>query len=492
MSATRFGRWLSGLATSRPWLVIALFSVLAIAALGLSGWLQGRLTVGQSDYTDQQAESAQARARIFNATGVDAQEGLLVLVRLDQQVTVATPPPARVAEVVRVLRERQDLVRADTYATTHDPSMIATDGRSTYVVAQFRHINEQQVIHDLRRDLGASPSLRGAYDIGGPTAINIDVSEVSVKDLGFAETIAFPVLLLLLLFVFRGVVGALVPLVGGMVTILLTFLFLVPFAAALHVSVFALNLVFGLGLGLSIDFSLLMPSRFREELARGAATRAALLRTLDTAGRTIAFSCVTVSAALAALLTFPQPYLYSMSIAGILVTVAAGLTALLGVSAALALLGPRIDALSPRRWRRRAGAEESGFWYRFPDLVMRHPLLLAIAVAAIMVGLSLPVAGVRFTGVDAFMVPPGVSSRTVIDRLRSDFPHHGYRSSPATIVVLAGPDRQAGVPGHASRGSRGGRVSPLPPPLYAGDDTWTLNAFVDREPLSDEAQRTVH
>jgi uncharacterized membrane protein YdfJ with MMPL/SSD domain len=491
VTASGFGRLAARVATSRPWLVIILFAVLSVAALGLSGWLQGRLTIGQSDYTDPRAESAQGRARIFDATGIDAQEGLLILVRLDQTVAIDTPQPPRVDQVVQALRRQPDLVRVDTYATTHDPDMIATDGRSTYVVAQFRHINEQQVVRDLRQQLGDTPSLKGAVDIGGPTAINIDVSEVSVKDLGFAESIALPILMVLLLIVFRGVVAALVPLLGGMLTILLAFLFLVPFAATLHISVFALNLVFGLGLGLSIDFSLLMVSRFREELAQDVSTRAALLRTLDTAGRTIAFSCLTVSAALAALLTFPQPYLYSMSLAGILVTIAAGLTALFGVTAALGLLGPRINALSLRRWRTRTGAEESGFWYRFPRVVMRHPGVLAIGVAALMIGLSLPITGIRFTGVDAFMVPQGVSSRTVIDRLRSDFPNSGYRISPVTVVLAAPPDRGADVGDYAGRIGRTSGVDLVAPPQYAGHDTWVVTAFIDQEPLSGTAQQAV-
>ena len=486
----RFGRVVGYLPTAHPWWIIVFFALLAGAAGAPSGWLQSRLTVGQSDYTDPHAESAQGRARYFQATGIDSQEGIVVLVHTTLQASFTTPMPPEVQEVTRVLTEQPDVVRVLNYARTGDINMISRDGHRTYVVAQVRHINEPVFIADVRDRLDRSDIVRGQYQIGGPTATTHDVSEVSTRDLGFAETIALPILLLLLLIVFRGVIAALVPLLAGVLAITLTFGFLVPFVLKWDISVFALNLVFALGLGLSIDFSLLMVSRFREELGRGLDKRAAVRRTVDTAGRTITFSCITVSAALAALLVFPQPYLYSMSIAGILVTLSAALVALFPVTAVLTLLGPRINALSLRRWRRRTGLEESGFWYRFPGFVMRHPGILAIAIAAVLIALSVPVSGIKFSGVDAFMVPQGYGARDVIDTLRSDFPHSGYHTSPVTVIVAAGNDRESDVKDYANSIGRLDHIESVADPIYEGRDTWVVNAFLDEEPLSPTAQDT--
>lgn len=487
----RFGNVLGRPSTGRPWWVLVVFVVLAIAAGAPSGWLQSRLSVGLSDYVDPHSESAQGRAHYYDATGIDAREGFLIMIHTDQQITPSSPPPALVNDAVEALRKEPAVVRVDTYATTHDPNMISTDGRSTYVLAQVGHIDEMKVMSSVRSKLDDVPGLKGAYEVGGQTALDTDVSAVSTRDLSFAESFALPILLVLLLIVFRGVVAALVPLVAGVLAITLTFGLLVPFAATLQVSVFALNLVFALGLGLSIDFSLLMLTRFREELGAGLEKRAAVRRTLDTAGRTITFSTITISVALGALLIFPQPYLYSMSIAGILVTISAALIALFAVPAVLTLLGPRINALSPRRWRQRTGTEASGFWYRFPGFVMRHPGLLAAGVAVVLIGLTTPVSGIRFTGVDAHMVPKGIGARNVFDQLRSDFPQSGYHSSPVTIYVAAPPDRISDVRDYADSVSRVSGVDSVAPPSYEGDDTWVVFAFVNKEPLSDSAQQTV-
>src|SRR5206468_11627724 len=180
--------------------------------------------------------------------------------------------------------------------------------------------------------------------------------------------IAFPLLLALSFWVFRGLVAALLPpLVGGL-TILLSFLGLRVATEVVPLSVFALNLVTGMGLGLSIDWSLLVVSRYREELAAGP--RAAVRRTIETAGRTVVFSSLTVAAAMASLLVFPQRFLFSMGVGGVLVAVLGGAVSLLVLPAVLALLGPRIDALALRRWQRAPGG--GGAWYRFSRFVMRR------------------------------------------------------------------------------------------------------------------------
>ena len=481
---------LGAAAVARPWRALILFAVLAVAALGAGAWLQQHLSSSLADYSDPGAESSDARRQIFATTGVNTEEGFVVLVRTDRPLTPATPPPRVVSEVAEALRRQPSVVRVLDYATTRDPAMVSRDGRATYVIGQVGEVDEKEATADLKRALSAIDAPAGSIVLGGPTAANVEIAEISSKDLSIAESIAFPILLALLLVVFRGGVAASLPLLGGMLAILLALLALTPIAAATPVSVFALNLIFGLGLGLSIDFSLLIVSRYREELSVTGSGPEALRRTLATTGRTITFSCLTVSAALAALLVFPERYLRSMSIAGILVTVAAAVVAVVVLPAVLTLLGPRINALAPRRWQdRERRGEVSGFWYRFPQRVMRRPLLVALVAGGVLVALGAPLLGVRFTGVDAYVIPEGEPGRVVADALATEFPV--YRTAPIDVVVEAPQDAAAAVAGHAREIARAPGVVDVTPPRYLGRDTWLVDAFVDDPPLSDAAQNTV-
>src|SRR5947208_1501897 len=189
---------------------------------------------------------------------------------------------------------------------------------------------------------------RRAWSAGRCSAVaSNEVGDTVKKDLARAELYAFPILFVLSLLIFRGLVAALLPPLVGGVTIVCTFLLMRAVNTALPLSIFAVNLVTGLGLGLAIDYSLFILSRYREELARLGPGPAALRRTLETAGRTVLFSGLTVAAALASLCVFPLRFLYSMGVSGAIGALIAVGVSLLGLPAALAALGPRVNALSP-------------------------------------------------------------------------------------------------------------------------------------------------
>src|SRR5581483_4129096 len=222
-------------------------------------------------------------------------------------------------------------------------------------------------------------------------------------DLRRAELLAFPLLFLLSLLFFRSLVASLLPLLVGGLAIAGTFVILRIASEIGSISIFALNLTTGLGLGLAIDYSLFIVSRYREELARRGADTAqpasrtarweALRATMRTAGRTVLFSSLTVATALASLIVFPQRFLYSMGIGGAAVALFAALVALVILPAVLSLLGPRVNALAPRFLQRRAErdakATESGFWYRLSRFVMRRPAPVAIASASFLIALGI-------------------------------------------------------------------------------------------------------
>src|SRR5436190_1334025 len=275
--------------------------------------------------------------------------------------------------------------------------------------------------------------------LGGEQIAGAQANTQVGHDLAHAELLAFPLIFLLSLLFFRSLVAALLPPLLGGLAILMTFFALRIVSGFADLSVFALNLVTGLGLGLAIDYSLFMVSRYREESAVYGFGASALRRTLETSGRTILFSSLTVAAAIASLTIFPQRFLYSMGIAGALVAVIAAALALSVLPALLAVLGPRVNALAPKRLQRAgdrdARPEASGFWYRLSQFVMRRPGRIAALTAGALIALGIPFASIRFLPVNASVLPASASAHQVDPTLRNQFPPG--RTTPLEVVVGA-------------------------------------------------------
>ena len=276
--------------------------------------------------------------------------------------------------------------------------------------------------------------------VGGYALAQEQVNQQVESDLQRAEMLAFPLLFLLSLLFFRSLVAALLPLMVGALAIVGTFLVLRVASELGSISVFALNLTTGLGLGLAIDYSLFIVSRYREEIAKDGPGLAAMRRTLATAGRTVLFSSLTVAAAIASLIVFPQRFLYSMGIGGACVALIAAAVSLTVLPAVLTLLGERVNSLSPRFLRRRAERETTvvtdGFWYRLSRFVMRRPVPIATITAAALIVLGLPFLGIKFNSVDASVLPRSASARQVDATLRaSSRPSGPPRSSSRSRVA---------------------------------------------------------
>jgi uncharacterized membrane protein YdfJ with MMPL/SSD domain len=412
--------------------VAAALLVVVLAAAGGSSVAE-RLDPYASE--DPSTESVRAGA-LLEGAGVGAGVDVVAL--------VATPAGAespagraRVAEIARELRADQDVARVVTL-TDGGRALVAHDGRSTYLAASLRPgAEEVDAGRRLIDRLGDEPGLK----LGGYAVASRQVNEQTAEDLKRAELLVFPLLFLLSLLFFRSVVAALLPLLVGAMSIVLTMLGLRLGSELGSISVFALNVVTGLGLGLAIDYSLFIVSRYREELARVGPGPEAIRRTLATAGRTVLFSSLTVAAALGSLLLFPQRFLYSMGIGGMMVAALAGAVALIVLPAVLALLGPRVNALAPRWLQRAADADarpaQSGPWYRLSRAVMRRPGTIAAGSAALLIALGLPFLGAKFTAVDASVLPTSASARQVDDALARDFDVR--RTTPITLVAQTRP-----------------------------------------------------
>ena len=318
--------------------------------------------------------------------------------------------------------------------------------------------------------------------LGGAAVANAQVSH----DLAHAELLAFPFIFLLSLLFFRSLVAALLPPLLG------AFFVLRLVGEVIDISVFALNLVTGLGLGLAIDYSLFIVSRYREEAAVSGFGPVALRRTLQTAGRTVLYSSLTVTAAIASLAVFPQRFLYSMGIGGTIVALIAAGLALVVLPAILVVLGPRVNALAPARLQRAADRDalpaEDGTWYRLSRFVMRRPAPIGLASATLLIVLGLPFIGIRFTAVDASVLPPSASARLVDTALKRDFPPN--RTAPLELVVGA-PAGSAQSAGLAARVATPAGVAAVSPAQPAGPGVSLIAVAPADTPLSGASQALV-
>jgi RND superfamily putative drug exporter len=464
-------------------------TVIGAAIAGALGFgVASRLSpYGQNDPATQ---SVQATNRFQTAAGRQVDAGVVALV--DSGDVRRSAARTRVAAVQARLRAQPDVKSVVTYYETRNPAMVSRDGRSTYVLAYFRPRADKRLADDantIERAFAAYPGVT----LGGAAIANAQVNKQVGYDLAQAELLAFPFIFLLSLLFFRSMVAALLPPLLGGLAIVATFFALRIASGFVDMSVFALNLVTGLGLGLAIDYSLFMVSRYREEAAASGFGLAALTRTLQTSGRTIIFSSLTVAAAIASLAIFPQRFLYSMGIAGALVALLAAALALVVLPALLAVLGSRVNALSPgwlaRAAERESRPTESGFWYRLSRLVQRRPAPIAVLSAGALIALGIPFTQIRFISVGAGVLPASASARQVDQALKTRFPAN--RTAPLELVV--------GAPAHsAAVGELRARVRQLPgvaavAPAAPATGQLSLVSVAPREdPLSTASQRLVH
>ena len=465
----------------------------AIALLGLvgGGIASAHLTSSLSDYDAPGSSAVLAQHQIQRVTGSNPEEGYIVVVRTAAPITTSSVIPARVASVVSILRGRPEVKSVLDYSNTGNRSMISSNGTLTTVVATVGVVNEQKAVTALQKSIAAQPSLKANTWLGGPTVAGVQIASVSSQDLGRAELYALPFLLLLLFFVFRGLRAAAVPLVGAVFAIAVTLGVMGLAMVLVPLSIFALNLVIALGIGLSVDFSLLIISRFREEFASRASIDSALATVRRTAGHTVLFSSLTIAAALATLAVFPERFVYSMGIAGAIVVLAAGAFALFVLPAILTVFGERIAVQTPTAVNEPASEATTGRrWYRIATRVMQRPIIWAAAAVLVLVVLASPFLHVAFTGADASALPASSSAGAAYNLVQTQFP--SFSEAPAGVLVDSSQVTPAALATYSSHGGscpgrQGGASLPAPGRVALGIAAWFLTAA----PLSPTAQRAV-
>jgi RND superfamily putative drug exporter len=461
--------------------------VVSVVLFGTAGALGSGVADRLDPYgaEDPGTESVAGEDRLTEAGHSEA--GVVVLIEGVDPTSSAGEE--RVAEITREMRRDDDVDEVTGFAETGSRAFLSKDGDATYLIASLKPTDDSDRQEAAERIVESLEGERGV-SVGGGAVASAQVNDQTESDLQRAELYAFPILFLLSLLFFRSLVAALLPLLVGGLAIVSTFFMLSVASELTSVSIFALNLVTGLGLGLAIDYSLFIVSRYREEIAKTGPGIEAMRTTMATAGRTVLFSSLTVAAALAALIVFPQRFLYSMGLGGAIVALIAAAIALIVLPAVLALLGARVNSLAPkflqRRAERDARSTEEGFWYRLSRLVMRVPGRIAIASATFLIVLGVPFFNIEFTTVDAQVLPAETSAHQVDDTLRTEFPP--FRESPIQLAVAGGEDAAAEVLRDAKELDG---VATVNPATKLDDGIYLVDVISESPPLSGASQDLV-
>ena len=332
--------------------------------------------------------------------------------------------------------------RVTSYWLTPSPSLTSSDGNGAVLLVTYEPsstVAASDITDEVKQVVAAVDLGATQVYLGGSSVVSQAITGQISSDLARSEAIAIPLTTILLLIVFGSLVAAGMPLLVGLASIFGSFFILYLLTYQTDVSVFALNLVTGLGLGLGIDYSLLVVSRFREELASGREVGAAVARTVASAGRTVVFSGLTVALTLAAMLFFPQFFLRSFAYGGISVVAFAVIGAVIVLPAVLGLVGPRINSLRIRRSvdRPNRGAR----WATLATAIMRRPWPVAIGSIAVLMLLAWPALGAKFGQIDERALPRDNYSVLDSAAITEDFP--GLGGAPIDVMVPADVDAEA-------------------------------------------------
>ena len=414
-------------------LLVGIVVVLGAGAYG-SGVFDRLSQGGFDDPSTQSAQELDREREIFGNRSVD-----VVAIYSDPDAQVTDPSfRAEVQSVVDGL-PGSAVSAAVTYYDTQDPSLISQDGHSTQVLISLQGADQNALLENWDR---IQPRLQAdglRADVAGAFAVFGDVNDMTSHDLERAELVSMPLVVLLALLIFGSVVAALMPAIVGLAAMLGSLALVRLLTGFTDVSIFSVNVISLLGMGLAIDYALFVISRFREELSalptdHPDAVSQAIVRTMATAGRTVLFSGLTVAAALSSLLVFPQNFLKSMGYGGISAVLIAMAAALTLLPATLRLLGRRVDAGRLPWLRRRPTAtdDDHGWWARLAHGVMRRPVLVIVGVMAALLVVASPFVGVKWGSVDYHVLPADAPAHVAAEKLNTEF---GAERSSASVLV---------------------------------------------------------
>ena len=419
----------------KPWYVLIVTLVLVVIGgiYGLSVF--SRLSTG-NDFQDPKAASTQVEN--LSLSKFSGTQGQLIVLFSSPTLRVHSPAFDRAAQkdLAAIARQRY-VIKVLSYYNSGESRLVSINQHETYadVALSGSSKQQQQVYHNLSALFSGQRPLQ--VRLGGNIAVSTQINQQVTSDLKRAESLSFPVVAILLILIFGNVVAATVPLFLGGLSILGALFVTRVLTNFTSMSVYVINVITLLGLGLAIDYSLFLVGRFREELAVSGDVETALTITIRKAGRTIMFSGTTVIISLLSLIVFPEVFLRSMGMSGAAVVATAALLSLSVVPASLRLLGRHINALSlPGRnvaTKRRDQAIKKGFWYDFSRFIMRRPVLVLALTLIVLLGVGSQFLHAKLSNPDSSSVPTNLSSRQVNDALAQDF--SDTSTEPISIIV---------------------------------------------------------
>jgi RND superfamily putative drug exporter len=448
--------------------VLIAYIIAILIAGGIGSLSFSRLDSG--GYSDLNSESAKAANYITKTFKV--QDPVAILIIDAGSRTVDDPTViADAASLEREVATTKGINRTLSYwSAGNAPSLRAADGKAAFI---FIYADIKNYDFDGYGAVGkiVADKFDGKYEslevyAGGGAVVTNAINSKIKTDLLLAEGIAIPLTFILLAFVFGALVASAMPLVVGVGAILGSFFFTYLLTLATDVSVFALNLITGLGLGLGIDYALLIVNRFREEMHKGKSVEESAIITVGTAGKTVFYSGLTVMVTLSALLLFPLNFLKSFGYAGVVVTLFAIFGALIPLPALLAILGKRVD----KGVTRKGGLtpKEDGRWAKTARLVMARPIPVVIASLAILIVMALPIANIAFAQVDSRVLPASnraaISSAVLEDRFTS------FEGSPIEVILPNGKGREDSLNTFLAQAKSVNGITRVSPLEYAGND----------------------
>jgi len=448
--------------------VLIVFTLTILVAGGVGSLAFGKLDSG--GYSDLSSESAQAATYLNDKFGVVEPVAVLVVDSGDKLVDDVQISQAAIALEKKIAQVPGISKTLSFWSTGGAPSMKATDGKAAFL---FAYANLKANDFDQLGKIGAQiqkdfDGTNGPLTVyaSGSGVITYAINHKIEKDLLLAESIAIPLTFLLMAFVFGALVASAMPLVVGVSAILGAFLIIYIFTLFTNVSIFALNLITGLGLGLGIDYALLMVNRFREELHAGKSVEDSVVATVNSAGKTVFYSGLTVLVTLSALIFFPLDFLKSFGYAGVSVISLAVIGALIPLPAIMALLGHKID----KGVVRKSGItpKEDGRWAHTARNVMRRPVPVVIGSLLVLGILATPISNIAFSQVDSRVLPKSdpaaIGAAKIIERF------DGFEGSPIEVVIPNGVGREDQVSAYLSQVSKVDGVARVAPTETYGND----------------------
>ncbi|MGW6752718.1 MMPL family transporter [Streptomyces sp. NPDC055006] len=479
-------------ARRRKWVVIAAVVFTLFAGVWGTG-VFGSFT-GGAGFDDPASESVQADKVLDGPLGRESNDLIVLYEAKNKNATVDSFGAAVRATLDDV--PRAGIARLDSFwhpGTQSPGAYVSKDNRQTYATVQFTSDDDQKQVEALEKIKNDFAADGVTVRYGGVAAMTDQVNTLTGSDIARAEMLSVPILLILLVLIFRSAIAALLPLAVGSFVALGSFVVLRVLTMFTEISSTVINVITILGLGLAIDYALFLVNRFREELHAGADVDTAVERATATAGRTVAFSGIAVAISFAGLAFFPSRFLSSMGYAAVAVVAFAVVGSLTLLPALLRYTGHSIDKWRiPLGGRNRAPKpEKEGRWYRTAHAVMRKPLISSLAIVAVLVGLGAPLLGVNWARPGEWVLPSDADAKVVSNTLASDFGTNPAQIMTSVVQGTTGPVDRAEAAAYAAELAKVDGVASATATAFEGNDARITLRYTP-DAMSDAAQSMVH